>query len=163
MTPPAHLRPVRSGFHAVVRAAVPAAVHLDDAARARLEEVVEEALDDRPEAVRRQLRLFLRILSALAFLRFGRPLGRLDPERARRLLTSLERSRLLLLRRGVWGLRTLAFMGFYGRPAGREAVGYRAALRGWEEREEGKAGPWPDRGGAAPPEEGVLLAGDPDA
>ncbi len=163
MTPPAHLRSVRSGFHAVVRAAVPAAVHLDDEARARVEAVVERALDDRPEGVRRQVRLFLRVLSAWSLVRFGRPLGRLDPERARRLLGSLERSRLLLLRRGVWGLRTLAFMGFYGRPEGRDAVGYRASLRGWEDRPGGKAGPWPDRRGAAPPEDGVLLTGRPDA
>ena len=41
---------------------------------------------------------------------------------------------LLLLRRGFWGLRTLIFMGYYGRDAARDAIGYRADPRGWEIR-----------------------------
>lgn len=157
MSPHPHLAPVRAGFHAVVRAVAPASAELDDAGWARLDAIVEDALAARSPAVRRQLRLFLRVLSGLALLRHGRTLARLGSDDARRLLAALHRSRLLLLRRGVWGLRTLAFMGYYGQPHVRRAVGYRAAPGGWEDRG-ATAGPWPGRKGDAPPEAGVLLA-----
>jgi hypothetical protein len=50
------------------------------------------------------------------------------------LLRGIENSRLLLLRRGIWGLRTLVFMGYYARPEAAAALGYAAAPRGWELR-----------------------------
>ncbi len=78
--------------------------------------------------------VFLRLLGALSLVRFGRPLGRLDGARARRLLHGLERARVLLLRRGVWAVRTLAFMGYYGQPDVQREVGYRAAAGGWQAR-----------------------------
>lgn len=150
-----HLDPVRASFHAVVRATVPAAARMDASAWRRLDTIVDEALDHRPAGMRRQLRLFLRVLSALSFLRHGTRFSRLDAEEARLLLEGLQGSPLLLLRRGVWGLRTLAFMGYYGQEEHRRALGYDAALRGWEERH-GRAGPWPSREDAGAPEERVL-------
>ena len=36
------------------------------------------------------------------------------------------------IRCGFWGLRTLVFLGYYGRPSGVQATGYRADPRGWE-------------------------------
>ena len=157
MSSSTHLAAVRAAFHAVVRASVPAAQELDAAGWAELDAVVEGALDDRPEAVRRQLRLFLRVLSGVALVRHGRRLGGLDDARTRRLMGSLESSPLLLLRRGIWGVRTLAFMGYYGRPSGRRAVGYGARPEGWTARGR-TAGPWPERRGAGAPEEGIVLA-----
>jgi hypothetical protein len=41
---------------------------------------------------------------------------------------------MLLLRRGIWGLRTLAFMAYYERPEAAAEIGYRATARGWEAR-----------------------------
>ena len=46
----------------------------------------------------------------------------------------VERSRVLLLRRGFWGLRTLVMLGYYGRPEAARAIGYRASPLGWEAR-----------------------------
>jgi hypothetical protein len=46
----------------------------------------------------------------------------------------LETARLVLVRRGFWGLRTLILMGYYGRPAAAAAIGYRADPQGWEMR-----------------------------
>jgi len=143
---------IRSELRAVTIACVPAAVRLDEAAWARAEAIVADALAGRPASVRRQVVLFVRVLSTLSLLRFGRRLAALEPERTRRLLRSLERAPLLLLRRGTWGLRTLAFMGVYAQPEVRRELGYAAALRGWEARGAGP-GPWPDRKGAAPPED----------
>ena len=50
------------------------------------------------------------------------------------MLETLQDAPVLLLRRGIWGLRTLAFMGYYTRPDAQRAIGYRADPRGWEAR-----------------------------
>lgn len=151
--------PAGRALRALTLACVPAAGRLDAAGWARAEAIVDDFLAERPAAVRRQLLLFLRVLGLLAFLRWGRSLAGLEPEQTRRLLGALERSPLLLLRRGTWGVRTLCYMGYYARPEVRRGIGYAAAARGWEARGT-SAGPWPERQGAAPPEQGVLTASD---
>jgi len=159
MSPTSTLAPVRPAFRAITRAAVPAAETFDDARWSRAEEIVDEALADRPPRVRRQVVLFVRIVDALARIRFGRGLGSLPVARVRALMGSLERAPVPLLRRGLWGVRTLAFMGCYAQDRIRQALGYRAGAGGWTARGNG-AGPWPEREGAAPPEAGILVAGE---
>ena len=162
MRPPRLLTPVRSPFRAIVRAVAPAASELDEAGWGRVETIVEDALAARPEGVRKQFVLFVRILNGLALIRHGRALERLSRERAQRFLAKLERFPLLLIRRGVWGVRTMAYMGYYGQPDVRRAVGYRAALRGWESRGV-TAGGWAGRGGRGAPEPEVLrMLGEED-
>lgn len=158
MTPSPTLDPVRVHFRAVVRAAVPAAGAFDEPGWLRAEAIVNEALAARPARVRRQVVLFLRILALLARLRFGRGPERLPARRMLALMASLERSRLLALRRGIWGVRTLAFMGCYGQPGVRRAIGYAAASDGWTARGADQ-GPWDDRAGAGAPEAGALVVG----
>jgi len=48
------------------------------------------------------------------------------PTRRANFLDRLQRAPLLLLRRGLWGVRTLILMGYYGRPAAAKEIGYRA-------------------------------------
>lgn len=96
--------------------------------------VIDSALSTRPAAMRRQLSLFLRILDVLSLLRYGRRLVTLSPAQRVEFLSGMESSRLLLFRRGFWGVRTLVFMGYYARPACATALGYAAAPRGWELR-----------------------------
>ncbi len=145
----------RKTFRAVAAAAVPACDSLDESGWSRLEAIVEDALASRPHLVRRQLVLFLRLLDVAALLRHGRRMSSLPAGRARLFLSSLERARVLAIRRGVWGVRTLAFMGYYGRTAAGAELGYRALGGGWEARG-APAGPWTDRDGAAGPEPAVL-------
>jgi hypothetical protein len=128
------LAPVRHEFRALAAAIVPAAATLDDAGWGEVEAIVERALAARPAKMRRQLLLFVRLLTVAPLLRHGRRFPALDPAAQARFLGAVERSPLLLLRRGFWGLRTLVFMGYYGRPAAAAAVGYRAHARGWEWR-----------------------------
>jgi hypothetical protein len=99
-----------------------------------VERLVAEALAARPPAVRRQVALFLRVLDLAALLQTGRPLRRLDPARRATLIERIGRSRLLALRRGVWGLRTLVFLGWYGQDTIQRAIGYRAHPAGWDAR-----------------------------
>ena len=99
-----------------------------------LEAAVDRALAARPPAVRRQLALFLRLVTIAAWVRYARPLDRLDAERRGALLAGFGRSPSLLLRRGIWGLRTLVMLGWYTQPSVSAAIGYRADPRGWDAR-----------------------------
>jgi hypothetical protein len=124
-------------FRAICVAVVPEAAALDDAEWRELERIVHDALASRPRSVRRQLALFVRVLDILALLRTRRTLSRLSPRARWALLDSLSKSKLLLVRRGVWGLRTLVFMGYYARPRAAVAIGYRASAAGWNARRDG--------------------------
>jgi hypothetical protein len=126
--------PVRDSFRALARTIVPEATALDDAEWAEVERIIEQGLASRPASVRSQLRILVRALDLIPLLRYGRTFRALDRERRTRFLLGVQDAPLLLLRRGFWGLRTLVFMGYYGRPAAAAAIGYRADPRGWEAR-----------------------------
>jgi hypothetical protein len=126
------LAPVRGVFRAVVVTVVPEARQLDEPAWLALEALVEDALKFRPPAMRRQLQLFLRAIQWLPVVRYGRTFTALaDPQRSRVLL-HLENHPVERIRCGFWGLRTLALLGYYGRPEAAHSIGYRPDPRGWE-------------------------------
>lgn len=121
-------------FRAVALTVVPEAAGLEPAQWHEMEAIVARAVAARPRRLRRQLALLLHLLEWLPLLRYGRRLSRLDPARRARLLGACQAAPLLLLRRGVWGVRTLVLMGYYGRPAAATKIGYRADARGWDAR-----------------------------
>lgn len=131
---------VRPAFRAIVEAVVPEATRLDEPGWAEVETIVEDALAARPRALRRQLVLFVQALDFVAAVRHGRRLARLEPARRVRFLEAVQNAPFLLLRRGIWGLRTLAFMGYYARSGAAAEIGYRAAARGWLARADALAG-----------------------
>ncbi len=126
------LSPVRPIFRAVVSTVVPEADQLDEPGWRELEALVEATLRDRPPAMLRQLQVFLRAIQWLPVFRYGRRFTSLGAARRARFLSHLEDHRIELIRCGFWGLRTLAFLGFYGRAEAAEAIGYAADPRGWE-------------------------------
>lgn len=126
--------PVRERFRAIAGTIVPAADALGEAEWLELEGIIEQGLASRPPSMRRQLRILVRVLDWIPLLRYGRTFRSLDRERRSRFLSAVQDAPLLLLRRGFWGLRTLVFMGYYGRPAAAAGIGYRASLLGWESR-----------------------------
>ncbi len=125
------LSSVRPIFRAVVSTVVPEASQLDEQGWAELEALVEAALRDRPPAMQRQLRLFLWMIQWLGVFRYGRGFTFLNADRRTRLLFLLQDHRIELIRCGFWGLRTLAFLGFYGRAEAVQVIGYAADPRGW--------------------------------
>ena len=127
------LAPVRARFRALARAIVPESAELDESGWAEVEAIIEEALARRPASMRRQLQLFIRALDLLPAVRWGRTFRRLGPARRTRFLEAVQSSRLFIIRRGFWGLRTLVFMGYYARPAAHAGIGYDARTRGWLE------------------------------
>ena len=126
------LASVRKVFRAVVVTVVPDAKHLDEPGWLALEAVVEDALEFRPPALRGQLQLFLRALEWLPVVRYGHTFAALGDEQRSRILSYLQDHPVERIRCGLWGLRTLAFLGYYGRPEGAHAIGYGPDPRGWE-------------------------------
>src|SRR5574340_585603 len=105
MTVFSHVRPI---FRAVVSTVVPEAAKLDEQSWQELENIVEITLRDRPPAVQRQLRLFLRAIQWLPVFRYGRSFTSLSDERRMQVLGYLQEHRIELIRCGFWGVRTLA-------------------------------------------------------
>jgi len=128
------LPPVQRPFRAIALTVIPEAVRLSDRGWEALERLVERRLATQPAKTRRQVRLFIRLLQWLPLLRFGRPFTALDAARRFRVLQALQDAPVLLLRRGVWGLRVLVQLGYYTQPDVAAEIGYRADPRGWEAR-----------------------------
>ena len=126
------LAPVRAVFRAVVVTVVPDAKQLDEPNWLALEELVEDALQIRPPALRGQVQLFLRTIQWLPVVRYGRTFSALGDEQRGRVLRYFQDHPLKRIRCGFWGLRTLAFLGYYGRPEGVHAIGYAPDPSGWE-------------------------------
>lgn len=101
---------------------------------ATLEQTIGDAMARRPAPLQRQLGWFLTLLTLAAYVRFGRSVTRTSIPDRRQLLDRLARSPLLMVRRGVWGLRTLVMMGWYTQPEVMTAIGYRVNPGGWSAR-----------------------------
>ncbi len=128
------IAPVRPTFQALATTIVPDATRLTTGEWLEVEAIIEDYLSRRPARVRRQLRLFVRVLGLAALARYGRALTALDSERRTRFLAGVQDSPILLLRRGFWGLRTMVYLGYYSRAEAAGEIGYRANVRGWEAR-----------------------------
>lgn len=125
------LDPVRPAFRAAAVAVVPDARLLDARGWAEMEAIVHRVLAARPRRLGRQLRLLIRGLDWLSMMRWRRRLASLEPERRVALLESLQDAPLPPVRRGIWGLRALILMGYYGRPEAGPEIGYHPSLERW--------------------------------
>lgn len=130
--PLATLSSVRSVLRAVVSVVVPEASALDEKGWKDLEALIEAALSERPQALKRRLQFFLYLIQWLPALRYGRVFTSLNPVQRTRFLSYLEDHPIQLVRLGFWGLRTVALLGYYGRAEAVKAIGYAADSRGWE-------------------------------
>ena len=130
----ATLLPVRAVLRAIATTVVPESSALDEQAWTELEGVIDEAIGKRAPRVQRQLLVFVRLLQVLPIVTYGKTLTRLSPNERAAFLQRIERSRLLLVRRGFWGVRTLVFMGYYTREDVAASIGYRAHADGWAAR-----------------------------
>jgi hypothetical protein len=132
-------------LRAIGSVVLPSPEALDEEGWAEAEGIIEKALSSRPPGVKRQIRLFLRLVNLLPVLSTGRTLVKLPLDRRAAFLQRLHRSPFMPLRRGLWGIRTLLFMGYYNQDRVREGIGYAADPWGWtahfgdELREAGEA------------------------
>lgn len=129
---PGVIAAARATFRALVETVAPMAANLDAAGWDDVERQVEATLADRAALERAQVRLFLGALEWGAVLLAGGRFSRLDARARARVVERLSRSPLRLVRAGTWGVRTLALLGVYGRPAVWPTIGYAPDPRGWE-------------------------------
>lgn len=111
-------------FEALQRDLVPRAAAFDDTARAASRRLVDDLVGAMPPVNQRKLGLFLVIIDVLALLIGLRPYRKLAPARRQRLLAWLFDAPVGLLRKGFWGLNSLARLGVYGNPAIWPEIGY---------------------------------------
>ena len=109
---------------AVSAIVVPAFLDLGEREREEFRGIIDGALAARPPGIRRSLALFLKVLRLAPIVRWGRPLERLPEAAAETYLRRVERSRVAKIRQGFWGLKTLIFMGYYGREDSWAEIGY---------------------------------------
>ena len=119
-------------FRAVVSTIVPEAADLEEQEWRDVHQVIEALLRDRPESLKRQIRMFLGFIQWLPVIRYGRPFTRLQPAARTRALAHLQSDPIQKVRVGFWGLRTIVLAGYYGRPQAARNIGYAASPRGWE-------------------------------
>jgi hypothetical protein len=114
----------------VAAVVVPGFTALDDDRRQLFLKIIDDALGERPEEIRHQLALFLKVLDVAPVFRWGRKLGRLDSGRAERAFFWFQEAPIGKIRQGFWGLKTLVFMGYYGQRAVWPEVGFSPDLGG---------------------------------
>ncbi len=86
---------------------------------------INQLLAKQPAKNRKKLALFLFIIDLFSFIVGMQPFRKLPPVRQDRILRTLFDSPVGLLRKGFWGLNTLAKLGVYGEPSLYEEMGYR--------------------------------------
>ena len=125
------LSSLQGPLRAIGSVVLPSSDVLDEEGWKRAERIIEGALAPKPAGIKRQIRLFLRLVNVLPILSTGRTLTKLPLEKRAGFLRRLHRSPLMPLRRGMWGIRTLLFMGYYNQDQVRAGIGYAADPRGW--------------------------------
>ncbi len=131
---PPILRPLAGPLGPMLETFVPAAKGLAPEALDALLARVDARLAAEEPGLGRRLRLFVRVMHLFPLVGYGRTFAGLSAARRTEFFARVERSRFPLLRVGLWGLRTLLFLGWYGDPEVQARLGYRPDPRGWEAR-----------------------------
>lgn len=95
---------------------VPEIETLDEKGVDEFLEIIDRTLLTRPPYMLRQFSIFLTILRWSSVFRHFKPLDKLNPDDQTRQLHRFQNSSIGLIRLGLWGLKTLVFMGYYGQP-----------------------------------------------
>jgi len=123
----------KAGFIlAIAGRIVPEIASLDDRERRGILRVIDDSLASREPVLRMQFMFFLTMIRLSTLPRYARTLDRLAPEIQDRMLHKFEDSPIPRLRIGMWGLKTLVFMGYYGKYERAVQLGYTPSLKGNE-------------------------------
>ena len=93
-------------------------------------EIVDKMLCGRQPMLRRQFALFLSIVRWMPVLRYGKRWDSLDEKSRDDVLRRFQNAPIYLLRKGFWGLKTMVFVGYYGRPMVYEGLHYTPSMEG---------------------------------
>lgn len=103
---------------------------LDERSFAEVRRIIEGAIASRPRALQTQLGVFLNVLRYAPVVRYGRPFERLSSDQQDALLGWFQDAPAHRLRRGFWAVKTLVYMGYYGRPGIGQEIGYQPSRSG---------------------------------
>ena len=126
------LRPLAARLRPLLATMVPAASGLDEAGLERVLARVDARLALEDPRLKWQLALFVRVLWWLPVLGTLRTFGGLSPAGREIFLHWVQACPVTKVRVGLWGLRTLLYLGWYGDPAVQAGLGYRPDFRGWD-------------------------------
>jgi hypothetical protein len=87
--------------------------------------ILRNFLGSKKLAIRAGARAFVALLALAAWIRHGRRLRALSDARREALLRSFMDSPIPILRKGFWGISTLAKLACYGQPSTYATLGYR--------------------------------------
>jgi hypothetical protein len=93
---------------------------------------IDDALWGREPALRMQFLAFLKILKLSFLPRHLKTFDRIKPAQQDDLIRKFEDHSIGKLRSGIWGVRTLIFMGYYGNPGRAKQFHYTPSLNGNE-------------------------------
>lgn len=128
---PRVLRPLAAQLGPMLATFIPGAAGLSQEALDRLLARVDARLAAEEPGLGRRLRLFVRVMHFFPLVGYGRTFGRLSQARRTEFFGRVEESRFALFRVGLWGLRTLLYLGWYGDSEVQAGLGYRPDPRGW--------------------------------
>lgn len=111
-------------FFALQRCLVPLSGRFDGAQHQTSLAIVERFINNKPKAIRFKFLIFLIYIDMLSLLLHARLFCNLPPTQQNNILLGLFHSRMPLLRKGFWGLCTLAKMSVYGQPSVYPWIGY---------------------------------------
>jgi hypothetical protein len=103
---------------------------LDERSRAEARRIIVGAIASRSAAVQRQLGVFLKVLRYAPVVRYGRLFERLTSDQQDAVLGWFQNAPAPRLRQGFWGVKTLIFMGYYGRPEVGGEIAYHPSRSG---------------------------------
>ncbi len=125
------LLPIRDRLRPFVETFVPATRELNDDRYQALVAHVDARLAAEPPAISRQLRTLVALLHFLPLFLHLRTFSGLTTAQRQRFLERIQDGPVALLRVGVWGLRTLVYLGWYADPEVGRNLGWHANPRGW--------------------------------
>lgn len=110
---------------AVQRCLVPRSAAFSEAQQRESLRIIRNFLEGKPASVRRKLSAFFHIINLFSFFSGGRTFSGLSPAKQAQVLNALFDSKISLLRKGFWGINTLARMGVYGQSSVYPELSYR--------------------------------------
>jgi hypothetical protein len=111
-------------WQAVLPVLVPRYRGLSADEQSRALQIIEDFLRSRPAVLRFRLNLFFVLIDLLSVLRTGRLFRFAHPSGQEKVLRSFYDSPIPLLRKGFWGVNTLAKMGVFGQTTVQVSIGY---------------------------------------
>jgi hypothetical protein len=111
-------------FEALQARLVPRSEKFETTERAESRRLINELVGKMPEANQRKLGLFLVIIDLISLFFGLKPFRKLSRDKQERVLAWLFDAPVGLLRKGFWGLNTLAKLGVYGQTSLYPEIGY---------------------------------------